>query len=172
MCNYEYYNATGTQYGSMNECVWTNVKIKGSSVGDDYLNIWYTPNGTTKKQSDYDPCPQGYVFIGATHLYRATTSNAASIQSINGNYAGKYHSNANGDLLYYPAAGYFAQGKLYMVGVGKSGGRVVYWSYYTGSDMQAGLFRRMSMDASHTAFQTGSVPFSAQAHNMRCAKLK
>ena len=171
MCNYEYHKSTGTSFGGNNETIWTNVKIKGSNVGDGYENIWKASNGATKKESDYDPCPQGYIFVGATHLYRATTQNKTTTQSLNGYYAGKYHSNAANDLLYYPAAGYFAQGKNYMVG-GNAGARVVYWSYYTGSDMAAGLFRRVLMDESHNAFSAVSVPFSSQAHNMRCAKLK
>lgn len=171
MCNYEYQLGTGNTISGNNEQIWTNVKIKGSSVGDDAENIWLAPNGATQKASDYDPCPQGYIFVGATHLYRATTTNKTTSQYMNSNYAGKYHSNANGDLLYYPAAGYLSQGKVAMVG-GNASARVVYWSYYTGSDMAAGLFRRVLMNESNNAFSAGSVPFSAQAHNMRCAKLK
>ena len=170
MCNYEYHKSTGVTISNMNETIWTNYKIKGSTVGDGYEDIWKAPNKTKTKQSNYDPCPQGYVFIGATHLYRSTTQNPASNHSLEGNSAGKYHTNNSGDLLYYPAAGYFAQGKNYMVG-GNSGARVVYWSYYTGSDMNAGLFRRLLMNESDTAFSAGNVPFSSQAHNMRCARL-
>lgn len=171
MCNYEYHKSTGQVFNDSNETIWTNLKIKGSTVGDEYENIWLAPNGTTTKQSNYDPCPQGYVLPSATHLYRATTKNPASNQTLNGNYAGKYHSNSSGALLYYPAAGYFAQGKNYMVG-GNSGARVVYWSYYTGTDMAAGMFRRTLMNETNTAFSSGNVPFSSQAHNLRCAKLK
>lgn len=172
MFNYMYHKSTGTKINNSDETIWTNLKIKGSSVGDGYINIWNAPNGTANKQSDYDPCPQGYVFVGATHLYRATTKNPATTQSLNGYYAGKYHTNSSGDLLYYPAAGYLGNGKLAMVGGSSSGGRVVYWSYYTGTDMQAGLFRRVLMSEDNSAFSPGSVPFSSQAHNMRCAKLK
>ncbi|MBO4670656.1 MAG: hypothetical protein J5640_02285 [Bacteroidales bacterium] len=178
MANYLYQKGTGTNYGTeenpVNETIWTTVKIKGSPKGDGYDNIWITPNGTSTKQNDYDPCPQGYVFIGATHLYRLTSNsnNKVKSQTLNSYFSGKYHSNTSGDLLYYPAAGYLGQGKAALVGGINDSGRVVYWSYYTGNDMNAGLFRRAIMESGSTTFGFGNVPFSSQAHNMRCARLK
>ena len=171
MANYLYHKTSSTISGSTNtNTIWTEVKIKGSPTGDDYINIWYSAPGTGTKLSDYDPCPQGYVIVCTTHLYRLTKSNNVTGHELNGHYAGKYNTNSAGDILYYPAAGYLGQGKAALVGGINDSGRVVYWSYYT-SDLTAGLFRRSYMNSVQSNFSFDNQPFSSQAHNMRCARL-
>ncbi|MBO4670649.1 MAG: hypothetical protein J5640_02250 [Bacteroidales bacterium] len=170
--NYAYHKGTGVKYGSANETVWTLVVLKGGPTGEEGENIWYVNNTATEKTNDYDPCPQGYCFITATYTYQETLNNEVTDHLLNGNYAGKYNMDISSHLMYFPAAGYLGNGKYALVGGGQTGGRVVYWSYYsdTKTDMDH-KFRRNFMNQAQTKFSFDNQPFSSQAHNMRCRVL-
>ncbi|MBO4670648.1 MAG: hypothetical protein J5640_02245 [Bacteroidales bacterium] len=171
--NYAYHKSTGTKYGSATETIWTNVVLKGGPKGETGQNIWITNNSATAKTNDYDPCPQGYCLITATHTYNATKDYPVSDHLLNSYFAGKYNIDTENHLMYYPAAGYLGNGKYALVGgVSDNKGRVVYWSYYldSGTDMDH-KFRRNFMNQAQTTFSYDNQPFSSQAHNMRCRKL-
>ena len=148
------------------------VTLKGGATGETGENIWYVNNTNTEKTNDYDPCPQGYCFITATHTYQETLNNEVTDHLLNGNFVGKYNMDISSHLMYFPAAGYLGNGKFALVGGGQTGGRVVYWSYYldTKTDMDH-LFRRNYMNQAQTKFAYDNRPFSSQAHNMRCRVL-
>ena len=171
--NYAYHKSTGTKYGSATETIWTNVVLKGGPKGTDGMNIWIVSNTNTAKTNDYDPCPQGYCLITATHTYQETNNYPVTDHLLNSYFAGKWNTDASGHIMYFPAAGYLGQGKYALVGgVSDNKGRVVYWSYYAdnNTDMDH-KFRRNYMNQAQTKFAYDNQPFSSQAHNMRCRVL-
>ena len=170
--NYEYHKGTGVKYGAGNETVWTMVTLKGGPTGEGF-DIWQTVNNASEKTTDYDPCPQGYVFVTATPFYQETLNNEVSDHLFEGKYAGKYNTDASGHVMYFPAAGYLGTGKYAMVGgASESGARVVYWGYYANEATDMGhIFRRCLLNKANTKFGFDNQAFSSQAHNMRCARI-
>ncbi|MBO6169942.1 MAG: hypothetical protein J6O51_08230 [Bacteroidales bacterium] len=164
--NYQYHKSTGVKFGSGNETVWTQVVLRGGPTGEGE-NIWETKNGGSAKSTDYDPCPQGYCFISATHTYQATLNNECSTHKIGDKFFGKYNSDASEHFLYFPAAGYLGNSKNSLVN-----SRVVYWGYFVDKATDMGhIFRRAFMNEGNNSFKNDNQPFSSQAHNMRCALL-
>ena len=174
--NYAYHKGTGVKFNNdkSTETVWTQVVLKGGPTGDEGENVWYVTNTNTEKTSDYDPCPQGYCFITATYTYQETLNNEVTDHLLGGYFAGKWNTDISGHIMYFPAAGYLANGKYSLVGgVSDNKGRVVYWSYYgdTKTNMDH-LFRRNFMNQAQKKFSFDNQPFSSQAHNMRCRVLE
>ena len=173
--NYAYHKSTGVKFNNdkSNETIWTQVVLKGGPTGDEGENIWYVSNSNTEKTSDYDPCPQGYCFITATYTYHETKNNPASSHLLGEFVAGKWNTDASEHIMYFPAAGYMANGKYSLVGGNSdNNGRVVYWSYFSDTKTNMDhLFRRNYMNPAHTTFQYDNQPFGSQAHNMRCRRL-
>ncbi len=176
--NYQYHKGTGVYYkggvivpngttGASQETVWTQEVLKGGPTGDG-MSIWEVNNSTTEKMSDYDPCPQGYCFITATHTYHSTLNIECSTHKIGDKFCGKYNVDISGHMQYFPAAGYLGNGKKALVN-----SRVVYWSVFLNDAQDMGhLFRRNYMNENNNKFQFDNQPFSSQAHNLRCRVLQ
>lgn len=167
---YNYLNDKGEEK-EKDEQIWSQVALKGGPKGDGF-NIWETNNSTTVKLSDYDPCPQGYTFITATHLYQETLKNDVTDHVIGDFNAGKYNTDASEHIMYFPAAGYLGSGKNSMVGE-----RIVYWTYYLNNSADMGhTFRRCMLRyvsaQNDKKFFFDNQSFSSQAHNMRCRVLE
>lgn len=145
--------------------------VKGGPNGNGE-NLLKTSTSATEKLTDHDPCPQGYVLVTTTDLYNCSYDYKFNYKELPGagesGLLGVWNEDASGNFLWFPAAGYMGEGAVKMIGR-----RVVYWTYFTGSDDMTHCARRALADKtnSHKAFSCGNVPVLSQGHNTRCRKL-
>ena len=185
--NYRYNDKGQVVANNNDEKVWTTIVQTGSRSGGNILVdengtkeavdgvtwLWKTSNSAVSaKETDYDPCPPGYILPTATHVYQAHLAGTSANKTLTGagshDYAGKYVYKNGIVPLWFPASGQLWNGYNNVVGE-----RAMFWVFYYSTYDYTKLFRRAQMyysDAGTKGFTYDMVPWPAAALSIRCRK--